>query len=254
MDTECTDVLRKSFKKEFRLEGVTLSLAIAPEDLFIPNTVTTRFSRAMPDVEGKIVYDIGTGVCPLGIFAGLNNAQEVYCVDPVEGHAALAQQNINSYGLEDRVHVHQGTFCSPLEGKAPKADVIFGDVSGIAEVASRALGWYPPDVPTGGPDGTEIITDLIDQAPGFLAEGGVLLFPVAIDLSNSKEIMYAAEWRFKNVVPCFNHDAKFVLTDEQVANLRKGYGRDKPDFIKVHRNRNRFFWTGQIYAASNPKE
>lgn len=254
MSNNCANLLEKSSKKEFKLQGATLSLAIAPEDLFIPNTVTVRFSRAMPDVEEKIVYDIGSGVCPLGILAGLRGARAVYCVDPVEGHAALARHNVESYGLEGKVHVYQGTFCSPLEGKAPKADLIIGDVSGIAEIASRALGWYPPDVPTGGDDGTETIIDLIDQAPGFLAEGGMLLFPVAIDLSDSKEIMYAAGWRFNSVVPCFNNDARFVLTEKQVKNLHEGYSAGMPHFINIHKNRDRYFWRGQIYAASNPKE
>lgn len=240
--------------KEFALDGQNLVLTVAPEDFFIPNATTVRFSRAIPDVNGKVVFDIGTGVCPLGIWAGLEEAKEVHCVDPLDGHIALAQHNVKSYGLENVVHLYKGRFFSPLEGKGIKADIIIGDVSGIADIASKALGWYPPSVPTGGYDGTENLVTLLEQAGDFLADGGVLYFPTALDLSDYAKIMEAAERCFESVVPSFDRHVRFMLTGEQLRKLREGYNGDLPHFITPQKNRQRYFWRGQIYAASNPKK
>jgi hypothetical protein len=239
--------------KEFALRGLNLSLAVAPEDSFIPNATTVRFSRAIPEVKDKVVFDIGTGVCPLGIWAGILGAREVHCVDPHEAHIALAQRNVRSYSLENVVHIYHGRFFSPFEENGAKADIIIGDVSGIADIASRALGWYPPSIPTGGHDGTENLVALIEQAPCFLADKGVLYFPAALDLSDHARIMEAATWCFESVAPLFKKPARFPLTGEQVRRLHDGYNGDMPQFITLQEKRKGYFWRGQMYAASMPR-
>jgi len=240
-------------EKEFRLFKHTLLLYVSPEHLFTPNATSVRFSRALGDVKGKCVFDIGTGVCPLGIWAALEGAREVHGVDPVEGHIELAKMNISKYGLEGIVHAYQGYFFSPFETDGIraglKADVIIGDVSGIAEAASKALGWYPPGVPTGGYDGTEIIIGLLERAPRFLNNNGELYFPIASDLSDKKKIMDVAKENFKSIIPAFDKDIRFPLTQEQMDALFEVYEGTLPAFITPQKIGEKYFWSGQIYRA-----
>lgn len=240
-------------KKEFPLEGHKLSLYVDSNRLFTPNAVTVRFSRAIAQnskVENSYVFDIGTGVCPLGIWAGLEGAREVHAVDSVEEHIKVACMNIKENNLEGIVHAHQGDLFSPLNGKA---DLIIGDVSGIADKAARALGWYPTNVPTGGDDGTEIVTALLEQAPNFLTDNGSLYFPAAFDLSDSRRIMTTAHKYFKDITPIFKDNLRFFLMLEDFNKIKDVYEEKLPEFMRFKERNSKYYWEGQIYKASQPK-
>src|SRR4029077_12392287 len=63
----------------------------------------------------------------------------------------------------------------------------------------RLSGWYPPGVPSGaGPDGTRWLLEILDQAPDFLAPGGVLVFPV-LTLSREQPVAERARSRFARI-------------------------------------------------------
>lgn len=240
------------YLQEVRLRGHTFPLYVSRR-LFVPNPITTRFSRFVDGLEGACVFDIGTGVAPLAIWAVKEGAREVHAVDPVEEHIKLARMNITLNGLENLVRAYQGNLFSPLEGSEIKADLIIGDVSGIADKAARVLGWYPPDIPTGGEDGTDVIRALIEQSPHFLTDKGVLFFPTAIDLSNYRRIMETALERFA-LVAKVSDVINFPLAQEQVLAVQQAYDGKLPEFIRPQESSNgRFIWRGQLYRASQPK-
>lgn len=224
---------------------------------FAPNPTTVRFSRAIKINPGEVVFDIGTGIGPLAIMAGLAEAKRVVGVDPVPLHVELAKQNVARYNLQDRVAIYQGEFFSPFkthpELKNLKANVIIGDVSGIADVAGRALGWYPSDVPVGGADGTAVLTAFLKQAPEYLFDDGRVYFPIAVDLSDSKKVMEVAHGLFAEVENALPKPyVEFPLTDEHVKTLIEAYGGTLPDFIQIQQGRTAY-WRGQILVASGPK-
>ena len=111
---------------------------------FRPNPTTVRFGRAVRVKPGDLVFDIGTGTGPLAIKAAMDGASHVYAVDPVELHCALARRNVAKYKLESKVTVLKGRFFEPFDAdprlRSLRADVIIGDVSGIADAVSHALG------------------------------------------------------------------------------------------------------------------
>jgi len=235
----------------FNIGGLDIELYASPH-LFEPNLITNRFGQGVKGVEGKTVFDIGTGVGPLAILAAKQGANKVIGVDPVQDQIELARLNIRHHSLEDIVEVHQGSLFGPLVGK--KADIIIADVSGIAEKAGRALGWYPEKVPTGGPDGTEIIVPLIEQAGEYLEEGGVLYFGVAPNLSDQEKILEAAERNFESVVPLNPEPTRVPLTKEMLEQLDLAYSGSLPQFMVFVEHHKRKFWTAQFYKASNPKK
>lgn len=224
---------------------------------FRPNPTTVRFGRAVRITPGDTVLDIGTGIGPLAIKAAMDGAEHVYAVDPVEMHCILARRNAAKYGLESKITVFQGGFFDPFE-KEPslrglRANVIIGDVSGIADGVSHALGWYSDLVPTGGVDGTEQILKLIDRAASRLKPGGTLYFPIAIDLSDGGKILDAAGKRFASVINAFDKPYfEFPLTDPEVEAIQCAYGGTFPPFVNIQHGR-RPFWRGQILIATMPR-
>ena len=236
-----------------KLKDHPLKLDVDPKRLFVPNATTIRFSRAIKEhsnLEGLIVFDIGTGVGPLAIWAGLERAREVHAVDPVAEHIKFADRNIRRYKLEKIIRTYQGEFFIPLNNGL-KADVIIGDISGIPDEVAGKLGWYPSGIPAGGEDGTERITALLNQAPNVLEKKGVLYFPIAIDLSDQQKILDAAGKNFRKVVEA-SDVFPFPLKEKQIEDMKEAYGGDLPSFITPQKSRERLFWRGQIYKASNP--
>lgn len=253
------DTAAATLMVESRVSDPPLNL-VSTTEAFRPNPVTVRFARVVRIRPGDVVFDLGTGIGPLAIKAALDGASHVYAVDPVEMHCGLARLNAQRHGVGDRVTVFHGEFFEPLEsvpGERPdehiRADVIIGDVSGIAGPVSRALGWYSDQVPTGGEDGTGPIVELISRAPEFLKPGGTLYFPVANDLSDAERIFREADRVFASVTnssdkPYF----EFPLSPAEVDAINAAYPDGPPPYIAIQQGR-RPYWRGQILAARDPR-
>ena len=227
------------------------------ETAFRPNPTTVRFSRAVKITTGDVVFDIGTGIGPLAIMAAHMGASRVYAVDPVPMHCDMARQNVAKYNLQNTVEVFQGSLFEPFEREPQlrglKADVIIGDVSGIADPVARSLGWYSDDVPTGGADGTEVIQKLLRSAGKYLKPDGSLYFPIALDLSDSQKILAVARHCFARVENALDKEfVVFPLSEQETNAIERAYNGHKPDFISIQPGK-RPTWRGQILRASGPR-
>ena len=224
------------------------------ETAFRPNPTTVRFARVVRVHEGDIVFDVGTGIGPLAIKAALDGAKQVYGVDPVHMHCELARMNVAKHGLQEKISIYQGAFFDPFEVdpelKDVKADVIIGDVSGIAKPVARALGWYSDQVPTGGEDGTEVLVDLLHRSTAYLAPQGTIYFPIAVDLSDSGKIIEAAQSFFGSVTNAIN--VQFPISDQELQAIDEAYGGRLPSYINIQQGRRRH-WRGQIWKATDPR-
>jgi methylase of polypeptide subunit release factors len=225
---------------------------------FRPNPTTVRFARAIEIKPGDIVFDIGTGVGPLAIMAAMRGAGSVIAVDPVEMHCELARRNIERYGFSATIDVHCGEYFQPFQSvpalRGMKANVIIGDVSGIADRVSHALGWYSDIVPTGGEDGTATITSFLRQAGRHLLANGTVYFPIAVDLSDGDRIVSAAREAFEEVENAFPEDyIRFPMSDQEVAAVRSAYDGALPPYITIQQEGSRTYWRGQICRARGPR-
>ena len=250
-------------QKDFKIFDLTLPLFYDEDRAFVPNTVTGVFAKAMRSQEdkirGKIVFGIGMGVAPLEIYAALAlGASKVYGVEIVPAAAELAAQNIKLNGLENRVIPYQGSLFDPLKGK--KAQMIINDASGLADIISYGSKYYPQEVPTGGPDGADVVTQLLAQAPAYLDKTGYLMFAVTGDLSDSKKIMDAANSSFSKIESILAIDIPMVAS--QIRDIQAKYAaenRQVPDFFQKLLNDpskqkgSGVKWHGEIYLASQPK-
>lgn len=232
--------------REFSLRRHTIPLKINEKELFVPNAVSGLFAKTVEINPGDIVFDIGSGVGPLTIWSAQEPSQHVYSVEIVKSQYQLLLENIKDNGVSHKVTAYQGEFFDPIP-QGIKADVIIGDVSGIARIPAVAFGWYPPEIPTGGEDGTEVIIPLLERAGRYLKEGGRLYFPIAVSLSDSGRIMDVARARFENLEVLTQ--PTFPLTPEQVNRL--GDVSDRP-YIRLESKGSRTVWRGEIYKATNP--
>lgn len=241
---------------ETRVTNPPLELFVS-DKAFRPNPTTVRFSRAVEIERGDVVFDIGTGIGPLAIMAAQAGASVVHAVDPVPLHCELARRNVEKYELANVVHVHHGRFFEPFETdqrlRELKADVIIGDVSGIAEPIAHALGWYSEVVPTGGPDGTAVIIEFLQRARVRLKPDGRIYFPVAVDLSDSRRIFEAVNELFGEVVNALPRPfVEFPISPEELRAIRAAYGNDLPGYITIQ-DGPRPHWRGQILKAMRPR-
>ncbi len=234
--------------RSFNLKGHTLNLYVSPESLFVPNAVSRLFAKIVEIDEGDVVFDIGTGTGVLAVWAALQPSGYVYAVDPVAEHCELTARNARLHGVEHKVDAFHGSLFSPLP-KDLKADVIIGDVSGIADAPGKALGWYSSEVPTGGGDGTDVIIEMLPKAHRYLAPGGRLYFPVAIGLSDDDKIMTVARQCFESLVR--KVDVWFPLSDEEYEIVSCCL---PPALLeRVQKKGSRMAWNGHIYEATGPK-
>lgn len=236
-----------ALEKTFELQGDSITLKVAQDELFMPNATTKLFSRAVRIDSGDVVFDIGSGVGPLAIWAARRPSSRVYAVEIVPEQCELLRENVRSNGVESKVSIYEGRFFDPLPHDL-RADVIIADVSGIAEGPARALGWYPPSIPTGGPNGTGVIIPMLEQSGRYLKPGGRLYFPVAIGLSDDEKIMDVARARFGKLE--LKESPNFPLTSDQLRDLDQY--RSLP-FFKLTEKGTRTVWEGRIYEATDPK-
>ena len=241
-------VVANAVQKSFGLQNHDLELLVSENELFMPNATTRLFSKAIRINSGDIVFDIGSGVGPLAIWAAKEQSSQVYAVEIVKEQCELLRQNVIKNEVSDKVKYYQGRFFDPIP-KNVKANVIIADVSGIAEGPARVLGWYPPSIPTGGQDGTGVIIPMLEQAGEYLLPEGRLYFPIAIGLSDDEKIMNVAKQRFGKLE--IKENPRFPLELDQVKSLKQYEG--VLPFLKLGTKGSRTIWEGRIYEATEPK-
>lgn len=136
-------------------------------------------STFLPDPYAvESVVDICTGSGCLAILA--TRFFPIATVDAVDLSAdalAVAEKNVEAYGLQDQLTLHQGDLFAPLAGR--KFDVI---ITNPPYVDHEALDAFPAEYRAepvmahdGGEDGLDLVRTLLAEAPKHLNPGGGML-------------------------------------------------------------------------------
>jgi ribosomal protein L3 glutamine methyltransferase len=133
-----------------------------------------------PEQVGRVL-DLCTGSGCLAILAAymFPNAQ-VDAVDLSEDALAVARRNVTDHELADRITLYQGDLFAPLP--ATKYDLIIAnppyvDAEGMANLPAECR-YEPAMAFDGGADGIAITRRIVDEAPRWLNDGGLLLCEV----------------------------------------------------------------------------
>lgn len=232
--------------KVFNLGKHRIPLYIS-DDLFMPNQTSELFTSAAKINQGDTVFDIGSGVGPLAIWAALEPSKAVYAVEIVEEQCRLLRRNMEINGVCNRVSLYEGSFFDPIPNGV-KADVMLTDCSGMSEKLARVTGWYPPKIPAGGEDGAEKVISVLERAGHYLTENGKLYFPIAVCFSDREKILDAARSRFAGLEKKVEREfplpprEKDAILEIMPASFRKDLAQKG----------SRYLWRAEIYEASQP--
>lgn len=225
-----------------------VAVATAP-DVFRPTSTTVLLLRAARRVLAKqrlrSVLDLGcgTGIVAVVLAKSLP-ADAVVCASDLSPAAvALARRNAERNGIV--VQCRSGSLFDPWRGQL--FDLIVDDVAGVAEPLDRLSGWYPPAVPGGaGPDGTRWLLEILDQAPDFLASGGVLVFPV-LTLSREQPVTERAHSRFASVE--LVEEQWYPVNEQLLEHLPLLEQMATAGNVRVEKRGSRWCWATRIYVA-----
>jgi len=184
------------------VEFCGLALGVTPDTL-IPRPETEILVQEalalIRDVQAPAAADIGTGSgCIAVALAVMHPDMKVYAVDPSAGALAVAVENARSHGVSDRVVTLQGVLFGPLEvlGLGAGLDLVVsnppyipaGELPGLQPEVLRE----PEGALDGGPEGLDIIRDIIADAPAYMKPGAPLLVEIGAGQSGAVRALVEA--------------------------------------------------------------
>ena len=161
------------------------SFRVTP-DVLIPRPDTEilveEAIRLLAEKEAPSIVDIGTGsgAILLSVLKGTEGSTGV-AVDLSPAALAVAKSNGERLGLADRAEFRLGDLYAPVDGLF---DAILSNPPYIPvrdmEGLSPEVKQEPEMALVGGEDGLDFYRRLIDEAPEYLKEDGIILFEVGI--------------------------------------------------------------------------
>lgn len=161
-----------SYRWKGRLGPLDLRVS---EHTFRPTTISTLLADVLLVDPGDDVIDVGCGSGILSIIAAKLGAGRVVGVDTSPDVVEIGTENAARHGAAEVTTFMRGDLFDPVPADF-KADVIIGDVSGIADGVAAESGWFPGRV-GGGPRGSELPVRMLRAAADRLKRGGRLLLP-----------------------------------------------------------------------------
>ncbi len=171
---------------------------ISDKRALVPRPETEQLVEYICDLplpRGARILDVGTGsgVIALSLAARFPEA-DLSAVDLSEEALTLARENAERSGLTSRIRFAQSNLLAAVAGPF---DLI---VANLPYVAAHEAAELAPEVrhdPAvalfGGPNGDELIRELITAASGYLAPGGRLALEIGHDQAESLSAFLAAQ-------------------------------------------------------------
>jgi release factor glutamine methyltransferase len=134
---------------------------------------------------GLVALDIGTGSGAIGLSL-LHEAEfaRVVATDISEGALTVAAENAERLGLADRLELRLGSVWAPI-GDDARFHVIVANPPYVTSSERDGLmpevrDHEPADALFAGPDGLDVVREIVDGAPARLTGGGLLALEVGL--------------------------------------------------------------------------
>lgn len=168
----------------------------------------------------RAVMDMCTGSGCLAILAAQAfPLAQVDAVDLSEPALALARRNVDDYGLQSRIELHHSNLFEAVPAR--ELDLI---ICNPPYVNAGSMASLPPEYRhepqlalAGGDDGMDLVRRILQQAPAYLAEHGMLL----LEIGHEREHFEAA---FPQIEPLWldtaeGHDQLLLLYKDQLGKV-----------------------------------
>lgn len=215
--------------------------------VFAPTATSQLLIRAVSkaiEKPGKLLdLGCGSGVVGIALVKAGKATGHVYFSDvskeaTTASTAAYDQAGIPSQG-------RMGSLFEPWAGCT--FDTIVDDVSGVAEEIAQLSPWFEGVPCDSGRDGTNLICEVLKQAPSHLNPGGRLFFPV-LSLSDEIRILLHARHYFSNVK--LLKEQFWFLPPELDEHLDLVKKLNADGLIRVESRFGKPVWFTKIYEAS----
>ncbi len=134
--------------------------------------------------EPCLMADIGTGCGAIAVALATNLPRlKVYATDISAAALETARTNCRRYDLEGRVTLLRGNLLEPLPEPVHLivANLPYIKESDFAAIMPEISQFEPRLALCGGPDGLQLIRELVSQTKGKLISGGALLLEIGCD-------------------------------------------------------------------------
>ena len=165
-------------------------------DVLIPRPETETLVEAAIEIvraatesyaTAPLLADVGTGSGAIAVSLAVNLPDaSIFAIDRSAGALDMARKNAERHGVQERITFLEGDLLAPLR---EPVHVIAANLPYINTDDWREL---PPEIRIheprlaldGGEDGLDLIRRLLDDAPRYLIEGGVVLAEFGIGQQN----------------------------------------------------------------------
>jgi len=153
--------------------------------------IVARFTPWLQENQVRRILDIGTGSGCIAIACACAFPEaRVDATDPVDAALAVAKKNIDTYQLTNRVRLFKANV---FEGLPPaQYDLIVSNPPYVSAAEVRDLPaeyrHEPEQALLAGTDGLTVVSTILQQARGYLAEHGLLI----IEVGNSQAAVMEA--------------------------------------------------------------
>lgn len=172
-----------------------------PETEFLCETAIAFAKDALSYPARILDLGTGSGVISVTLACELENCQ-VVAVDISEAALSVAKENARSHQVDKRIEFRKSNFFEVLSD-TEKFDLILSNPPYITENDYKTL---PPEVLAdpklalvSGADGLDAIRMIIGNAPGYLAEGGRIMFEIGYDQGAAVRGIAEPDQRYRSV-------------------------------------------------------
>jgi len=167
-----------------RAEFYSLAFTVTPDTL-IPRPETEHLVDAGLQIENHksqiIIADVGTGSGCLAVTLAVHlPAAQVFATDLSPAALQVAFHNAEQHGVAGRITFLQGYLLEPLPGRV---NLIVANLPYVADsewddLPISVREYEPAGALRGGPEGLDLIEELLKQAPAVLHPGGSVLLEI----------------------------------------------------------------------------
>ena len=171
---------KEFYSVDLRVTEATLIPRPETEHVVIEALDRAKELRAADIQKTLRIADIGTGTGAIAIAIAKNLPQcKLFAIDASPPALEIARYNVQKLELDQRIDLRLGDLLAPLADEPP-LDIICSNPPYVSaaeyeQLSPEVRNFEPQSALVAGPDGTEIIARLIDEAHPRLVSGGSLI-------------------------------------------------------------------------------
>ena len=165
-----------------------LDLEVAPGVLIPRPETEVLVDRVLGEVSDDVrgrgsALDVGTGTGAIALSLAFEGSfASVVATDVDEGALRLARRNAESAGVGHKIDLRAGSLFEPLRS-GERFDVIVSNPPYVAEkdedgLQPEVVEWEPRQALFAGPDGFDVLEQIVERAREHLQDGGLLALEV----------------------------------------------------------------------------